>query len=212
MVWLGSPFQRTHFPNYRIFSYSNFANSIIRAAATLIGGAAIGLAYAWKPALVGIGWFHIRACMPHCTYYLYSPACVPLVFSTGYIRLVSQHASSSMLSDISKRVVGLKDQKNKSVYAQSTKLACEAAGVIRTVSSLTREEHCLQQYSNSLDEALRRSNKMAVWSNFIFAFSQSTFFWTVALVFWYGSIPVSRLEISTTAFFTAFMVRVRNSQ
>ena len=79
MVWLGSPFQRTHFPIYRIFSYINFANSIIRAAATLIGGAAIGLAYAWKPALVGIGWFHIRACMPHCTYSLYIPQPVYLL-------------------------------------------------------------------------------------------------------------------------------------
>ena len=117
-----------------------------------------------------------------------------------------------MTSDISKRVVGLKDQQNKLVYAQSANLACEASGAIRTVASLTREEHCLQQYSYSLDEALRRSNKTAIWSNFIFAFSQSSVFWSIALVFWYGSIPVSKLEITTTAFFTTFMVRVCNLQ
>ena len=42
--------------SYR-FSDSDFADSIIRAVSTLIGGAVIALAYAWKPALIGIGWF-----------------------------------------------------------------------------------------------------------------------------------------------------------
>jgi len=35
----------------------DLANSMIQAASTLIGGTAVGLVYAWKPALVGIGWF-----------------------------------------------------------------------------------------------------------------------------------------------------------
>lgn len=74
----------------------------------------------------------------------------------------------SILSDILKRVVGLRDQQNKIAHAQSTKLACEVAGAICTVSSLTREDNCLRYYSNSLDEALKRSNKMALWSNLIF--------------------------------------------
>lgn len=116
----------------------------------------------------------------------------------------------SILSDISKRVVGLRDQQNKTAHAQSTKLACEVAGAICTVSSLTREDNCLRYYSNSLDEALKRSNKMALWSNLIFSFSQSSFYWSVALVFWYGSTLVSRLEITITAFFTTFLVRVHS--
>ncbi|KAF9242534.1 P-loop containing nucleoside triphosphate hydrolase protein [Melanogaster broomeanus] len=42
--------------------------AIVQAIATLIGGSVIGLAYAYKPALVGI-------------------ACIPFLVSTGYIRL-----------------------------------------------------------------------------------------------------------------------------
>ena len=61
----------------------------------------------------------------------------------------------------------MKDARNKAAHAISAQLACEAAGAIRTVSSLTREEDCLKQYSNSLDEALERSNKAALWSNLI---------------------------------------------
>ena len=100
----------------------------------------------------------------------------------------------------------MKDARNKAAHAISAQLACEAAGAIRTVSSLTREEDCLKQYSNSLDEALERSNKAALWSNLIFAFAQSTSYWSIALVFWYGSRLISRLETTTTAFFTALMV------
>ncbi|KAL4068767.1 P-loop containing nucleoside triphosphate hydrolase protein [Scleroderma yunnanense] len=145
--------------------------AIIRAMATLIGGAVVGLAYAWKPALVGI-------------------AVIPVVFSAGFVRL---------------HIVVLKDKKNKAAHADSAKVACEVAGAIRTVASLTREEDCLRLYSNSLEEPLRRSNKTSLWSNMIFAFSQSTSFWAIALVFWYGAGLVSRLEISTMAFFVALM-------
>jgi len=44
-------------PSVYRFSDPDFADSIIRAMSTLIGGAVVALAYAWKPALVGIGWF-----------------------------------------------------------------------------------------------------------------------------------------------------------
>ncbi|KIM55448.1 hypothetical protein SCLCIDRAFT_30386 [Scleroderma citrinum Foug A] len=145
--------------------------AILQAASTLIGGTVVGLVYAWKPALVGI-------------------ASVPLVFSSGFIRL---------------RILALQDQQNKTAHATSAKLACEAAGAIRTVSSLTREADCLRLYSNSLDEPLKRSNKTSLWTNLIFAFSQSTTFWSIALFFWYGSTLVSRLEVSTTSFFISLM-------
>ncbi|KAI6035800.1 P-loop containing nucleoside triphosphate hydrolase protein [Pisolithus marmoratus] len=144
---------------------------VIQAMATLIGGSAVGLAYAWKPAHVAI-------------------ACIPLVFSAGFIRL---------------RVVTLKDEQNKAAHGDSAKLACEAAGTIRTVASLTREEDFLRLYSNCLDEPLRNSNRNAIWSNLVYAFSQSCNFWVIALVFWYGSGLVASLEISTTNFFTALM-------
>ncbi|EGO23855.1 hypothetical protein SERLADRAFT_450147 [Serpula lacrymans var. lacrymans S7.9] len=145
--------------------------AIVQSIVTLVGGSIIGLAYAWKPAIVGM-------------------ACIPVLVSAGYIRL---------------HVVVLKDQKNKAAHESSAQLACEAAGAIRTVASLTRENDCLELYSNSLEEPLRKSNRTAVWSNLLYSLSQSMSFFVIALVFWYGSTLVSRLEINTTSFFVALM-------
>ncbi|KAH9026281.1 P-loop containing nucleoside triphosphate hydrolase protein [Lactarius deliciosus] len=117
-------------------------------------------------------------------------ACIPFLISVGYIRL---------------RVVVLKDQHNKSAHEESAKLACEAAASIRTVASLTREGDCLDLYSRSLEEPLRKSNRTAVWSNFLFAISQAFSFFIISLVFWYGARLVSNQEFTAKEFFTGLM-------
>ncbi|KAK7461381.1 hypothetical protein VKT23_008560 [Stygiomarasmius scandens] len=117
-------------------------------------------------------------------------ACTPLLVTTGYIRL---------------RVVVLKDQANKKEHAASAQLACEAAGAIRTIASLTREDDCLDLYSKSLEEPLKKSNRTAIFSNGLYALSSSMAFFAIALVFWYGSRLVSSLEISTLRFFVGLM-------
>ncbi|KAH0832051.1 ste6-like protein [Lanmaoa asiatica] len=127
--------------------------------------------------------------------YAYKPAligmaCIPFLISTGYIRL---------------RVVVLKDQQNKHAHESSAQLACEAAASIRTVASLTREADCLRLYSESLEEPLRNSNRTAIWSNLLYSFSQSISFYIIALIFWYGSLLVSRLEMDTLSFFITLM-------
>ena len=116
--------------------------AIVQSIVTVIGGSAIGLAYGWKLALVGI-------------------ACIPLVIGAGYIRL---------------RVVVLKDQTNRRSHENSAQLACEAAGAIRTVASLTREDDCCQQYSTSLEEPLRVSNRSSLISTGAYALSQAMVF------------------------------------
>jgi ATP-binding cassette subfamily B (MDR/TAP) protein 1 len=100
----------------------------------------------------------------------------------------------------------LKDQKNKASHAKSAHLACEAAGSIRTVAALTREDDCCEEYSQSLEAPLRESNRSAVISNFLFAVSQGFMFFVIALVFWYGSRLVSEQEYSTFHFFVGLMV------
>ncbi|KAM6494368.1 multidrug resistance protein 1 [Amanita muscaria] len=117
-------------------------------------------------------------------------ACIPAVISTGYIRL---------------RVVVMKDQTNKKAHEESAQLACEAAGAIRTVASLTREDDCCNLYSQSLEEPLRQSNRTAVWSNALYALSQAMAFFVIALVFWYGAVLVSNLEFSSFHFFVGLM-------
>jgi ABC-type bacteriocin/lantibiotic exporter with double-glycine peptidase domain len=104
-------------------------------------------------------------------------------------------------------VVVLKDQKNKAGHAQSAHLACEAAGSIRTVAALTREDDCCEIYSQSLEGPLRESARAAIWSNLLFSLSQGFMFFVIALVFWYGSRLVSFLEYSTFRFFVGLMVR-----
>jgi ATP-binding cassette, subfamily B (MDR/TAP), member 1 len=119
----------------------------------------------------------------------------------------------------------LKDQTNKKAHEESTQIACEAAGAIRTVASLTREDDCSKIYSQSLEEPFRRSNQSAIWSNILFAISQSvtyvldlvSFFprwyseplqaFVIALVFWYGARLVSFLEFNNFNFFVSLIVR-----
>lgn len=118
-------------------------------------------------------------------------ACYPVVISAGYIRL---------------RVVVLKDQTNKKAHASSAQLACEAAGSIRTVASLGREADCCRLYSESLEEPLRRSHRAGLLSTLIYALSQSMGFWVISLIFWYGSLLVSKFELSLFGFFVSLMV------
>lgn len=113
--------------------------------------------------------------------------------STGYIRL---------------HVVVLKDEANKKAHDASAQIACEAAGSIRTVASLTGEEDCVKAYSASLEEPLRKSNRTAIWSNGLYALSQSFAMLVIALIFWYGSKLVANGELSTFEFFIGLMVRL----
>ncbi|EJU03193.1 multidrug resistance protein 1 [Dacryopinax primogenitus] len=117
-------------------------------------------------------------------------ACIPFVISAGYIRL---------------RVVVLKDQKNKASHEESAQLACEVAGAIRTVASLTREKAACREYSQSLEIPLRNSNRNSIYSTGFYAVSQAMSFFAIALVFWYGSRLVADLEYSTEQFFICLM-------
>ena len=110
--------------------------------------------------------------------------------------------------NIYQRVVGNKDQKNKQAHGESAQLACEAAGAIRTVASLTRERDCLALYSKSLEKPLKTSNRAAIWDNMLFAASQAMAYWIISLAFWYGAKLVAARTIEVSAFFVALMVRI----
>ena len=67
--------------------------------------------------------------------YNHRSACIPLfkLVSSGYIRLVSfdfDHKISCTYTYKLKRVVVLKDQKNKKAHVESAQLACEGFTVI----------------------------------------------------------------------------------
>ncbi|KAF9510493.1 hypothetical protein BS47DRAFT_1373308 [Hydnum rufescens UP504] len=76
-----------------------------------------------------------------------------------------------------------------------------AAGAIRTVASLTREQDCFQEYSRSLEMPVRNVTQWGKWSAATYGIAQATTFWSIALVFWYGSRLVSNREYSTRQFY-----------
>lgn len=134
---------------------------------------------------------------------------MPCVLSTGYIRLVFNDLYlwyEEAYDTATQRVVVVKDRKNKMAHEKSAQTACEAAGSIRTVASLTREEDCLQIYSKSLEEPLHNSNSSAFRSNLLYGFSQAMSYWVIALIFWYGSKLVANQEYTVFRFFVGLMV------
>ena len=126
--------------------------------------------------------------------WVYSPCKYP--FQPKYITLFMSF----------QQVVVLKDQTNKKAHEESAQMACEAAGAIRTVASLTRENDCLKTYSSSLELPLKHSMHAAVWANLLYSFSQAAMFFVISLIFWFGSRLVANQEFSTFQFFIGLMV------
>ena len=114
-------------------------------------------------------------------------ACIPLLVCAGFIRL---------------KVVVLKDQKNKKVYSKTAHMASEAAGAIRTVASLTREQDCCREYHDALEGPTRYSIRSALSANLLYAVSQALSFWVIALVFYVGSRWLASGRYTTQQFFT----------
>ena len=123
---------------------------------------------------------------------------------TSPLLLLSKELTNSLFLQ---RVVVLKDQQNKKEHESSAQVACEAAGAIRTVASLTREDDCCNIYSKSLEEPLKRSNRTAFFSNLIFSFSQAVMFFVISLVFWFGARGVADGKYDTMSFFVCLFVR-----
>ncbi|KZT57970.1 multidrug resistance protein 1 [Calocera cornea HHB12733] len=117
-------------------------------------------------------------------------ACLPLTLMAGIVRL---------------QVVVLKDRRNVIAYEESSKIACEVAGAIRTVASLTRERTACAEYSRSLEAPLRHSQRTSIFSTGLYAFSQAASFGTIALLFWYGSGLLATSGYSVKNFFITMM-------
>ncbi|WWC65424.1 uncharacterized protein I303_108042 [Kwoniella dejecticola CBS 10117] len=114
-------------------------------------------------------------------------ACIPLLISGGYIRL---------------KVVVLKDQKMKKLHASSAHLASEAAGAVRTVASLTREDDVDKIYSDALREPMKVNFRTSIRSQALFAASQGISFCIIALIFYIGALWIIDGKYTTNSFFT----------
>ncbi|TIA94651.1 hypothetical protein E3P92_04141 [Wallemia ichthyophaga] len=131
---------------------------------------------------VGIGYSPILA--------LVATACIPLTLAAGISRL---------------KIVVTKDEKNKKSYAESSQRACESAGAIRTVASLTREDQALGEYEELLQYPLRNSIRTSLWSSAVYGISQGMAYLVIALIFWYGSQRLMELKIELQDFYVCLM-------
>ena len=100
----------------------------------------------------------------------------------------------------------MNDNSNKKAHEEAAHIACEAAGSIRTVAALTREDDCCKSFSKSLEGPLKNASRAALRSGLLYGLAQGTTFWVISLIFWYGSRLVSRLEFTPFQFFIALMV------
>nr|ODN89989.1 ATP-binding cassette, subfamily B (MDR/TAP), member 1 [Cryptococcus depauperatus CBS 7841] len=116
-------------------------------------------------------------------------ACIPILVSGGYIRL---------------KVVVLKDQRMRKLHASSAHLASEAAGAVRTVASLTREEDVARIYSEALKAPMKLNFRTSIKSQCLYASSQGLTFCVIALVFYVGSLWIISGRYTTSVFFTVF--------
>lgn len=83
--------------------------------------------------------------------------------------------------------------------------ACEAAGAIRTVASLTLEEEVWQRYHDQL-AAKERLNLLSILkSSTLYAASQSLIFLCNALGFWYGGTRILAGEYTDEQFLLCFL-------
>ncbi|WVQ85990.1 hypothetical protein IAT38_008158 [Cryptococcus sp. DSM 104549] len=114
-------------------------------------------------------------------------ACIPILVSGGYIRL---------------KVVVLKDQRMKKLHAASAHLASEAAGAVRTVASLTREEDVGRIYSEALKGPMQLNFRTSIKSQALYAASQGLTFCIIALVFYIGALWIISGRYGTADFYT----------
>ncbi|WWD20569.1 hypothetical protein CI109_105045 [Kwoniella shandongensis] len=114
-------------------------------------------------------------------------ACIPILVSGGWIRL---------------KVVNGKDQKMKKLHAASANLASEAAGAVKTVASLTREDDVDRIYSEALRAPMKVNFRTSIKSQCLYAASQGATFCIIALVFYIGALWLISGRIATNSFYT----------
>ena len=136
---------------------------------------------------------HILSLATITTFSDYLIACIPPIVGAGFLRL---------------QLISKKEKASKEAHNQSAQIASEAVVAIRTVASLTCEDHMSTVYHKTLYRPPTTSDILSnIVGNAVFAFSLSAIFFAVALVFWYGSRLVASGEYSTFRFYVSFMVR-----
>lgn len=85
---------------------------------------------------------------------------------------------------------------NQSELVEAGRTITEAIGAIRTVKAFNMKEGICRVYDSQLEKSLSRLGGASLIAGVSFGFSQSTRFFTSALVYWYGSKLIVNHTIS----------------
>ncbi|KAF2119336.1 P-loop containing nucleoside triphosphate hydrolase protein [Lophiotrema nucula] len=123
-------------------------------------------------------------------------ACVPIVLACGYFRF---HALLRM-------------EKRTKTSTDAAAFACEAASSIRTVATLSLEEHLLNEYHQKLNTQATGNFKFMNVSAILYALSQGLTMFIFALVFWYGGKLLMTREYTVVQFFVVYSAIINGAQ
>ena len=123
-------------------------------------------------------------------------ATLPLMLSCGYFRF---HALIQM-------------EKRTKRSTDAAAFACEAASSIRTVASLSLEQHLLDEYHGKLSNQAMGNLKSTNISAVLYALSQGLSMFIFALVFWYGGKLMLRMEYTIVQFFIVYAAIINGAQ
>ncbi|KAK9472063.1 P-loop containing nucleoside triphosphate hydrolase protein [Dipodascopsis tothii] len=124
-------------------------------------------------------------------------ACVPILVSSGFFRFY-------VLSKFEETV--------KKSHEASASYACEAAGSIRTVASLTREDDVLATYRATLAEQTQKSRGPSSLSAFLYGLAQGMQYFITALAFWWGGTLIRDRQYGLLEFYVAYMSVIFGAQ
>ena len=109
------------------------------------------------------------------------------------------------------KALAILESKSRKAYEASATYACEASAAIRTVASLTLEQHIQKTYNGILSASRRSSLLSITQSSVLYAASQSFNFLCSALAFWYGSRLVMTDNYSMFQFFVCYTAIIAGS-
>ncbi|RAL11879.1 ABC transporter ATP-binding protein [Aspergillus homomorphus CBS 101889] len=122
---------------------------------------------------------------------------IPIVAGCGYVRL---------------RVLALFDQRVRKTHQEAAIYATEIISTIRSVASLTLEQHFLDEYTAILSRGAARSMRSILKASALYAASHSFTFFCGALAFWYGGILLAKDEYTILQFYICFGALISGAQ
>ncbi|KAF2008172.1 P-loop containing nucleoside triphosphate hydrolase protein [Amniculicola lignicola CBS 123094] len=167
---------------------STEANRLAGISGSTLGQILVSISAVLAAVIVGcsFGWKLALVCT----------AAIPLMLACGYFRFYS--------------LIQMENRTKNTTDASA--FACEAASSIRTVASLSLEQHLLDEYHEKLGQQALGNMKFVNTSAMLYAMSQGLSMFIFALVFWYGGKLMMNMEYTVVQFFVVYSAIINGAQ